>query len=198
MIDPTNITNYERTDEELEEFLLFCVLVANKNSDRMAKALDFLLRQGEPDDSPLDTIRMMVLDGTLMTRLVQAKTGEYIRRHRTLAELTWVTLLPNLRTVKAEELEQIYGIGPKTARLFVMHTQRDAQCAALDVHILRHLRDVGFFDIPKSTPTNPKQYKRIEDLFLADAWCNGKTPAEHDLEIWTYYSGRAPEEERAA
>lgn len=47
MIDPNNVTNYERTQKELEEFILFAVLVANKNSTHAAKAPDFLLRTKE-------------------------------------------------------------------------------------------------------------------------------------------------------
>ena len=32
MIDPNQVTNTARTPEELEEFLLFCVVVAGKNA----------------------------------------------------------------------------------------------------------------------------------------------------------------------
>lgn len=37
MIDPTRITNFERTDNELQAFALFALLVAGKNSDVTAR-----------------------------------------------------------------------------------------------------------------------------------------------------------------
>ena len=39
MIDPSNVTNPARTPAELEEFLLFCVVVAGKNADQQAQKL---------------------------------------------------------------------------------------------------------------------------------------------------------------
>jgi len=39
MIDPYNITKYNRTDWELEEFALFCILVTGKRADYIAKQL---------------------------------------------------------------------------------------------------------------------------------------------------------------
>jgi hypothetical protein len=43
MITPTTITNYNRTEEELEEFLLFSILVAGKGAEQQAKKLDAFL-----------------------------------------------------------------------------------------------------------------------------------------------------------
>jgi hypothetical protein len=36
MIDPNKVTNPARTPAELEEFLLFCLVVAGKNADQQA------------------------------------------------------------------------------------------------------------------------------------------------------------------
>lgn len=47
MIDPNNITKFYRTEAELEEFLLFCIIVAGKNSKIQAKKLAEFLEGGD-------------------------------------------------------------------------------------------------------------------------------------------------------
>lgn len=44
MIDPKNITNFDRTDNELEEFALFAIAVAGKSAKTIAPALDRTLK----------------------------------------------------------------------------------------------------------------------------------------------------------
>ena len=51
---PTDITNYNRTDVELQTFWLFCVLVAGKNSDTTAKLVKKLLAN-RGDMTPLSS-----------------------------------------------------------------------------------------------------------------------------------------------
>jgi endonuclease III len=189
MIDPMNVTDFDRSDAELEEFFLFAVLVANKNSDRMARALDFLLRQGEPGDSPFDTIRRMVLDGSMPLRLIQAKTGEYGRRLKTLTEVA-TGMVPNLRNAEPEDLEQIHGVGLKTARFFLMHSRRNSQYAAIDTHILKYMREFYGHKVPNRTPTNREEYRELEEWFVLQCAIEGVTPAAKDLEVWKLYSGR--------
>ena len=44
LIDPTN---YNRTDDELQTFWIFCILVAGKNSDTTARLVTKLLKDRE-------------------------------------------------------------------------------------------------------------------------------------------------------
>jgi hypothetical protein len=44
MVDPNNIINYNRTDEELEELILFLIAVAGKNAATTARQLDAFLQ----------------------------------------------------------------------------------------------------------------------------------------------------------
>ena len=83
-----------------------------------------------------------------------------------------------------DELVRVKGIGPKTARFFVMHSRRDQKVATLDVHILKWLREQGVERVPSQTPQNEVAYKRLEEKFLKLAKGLGKDPAELDLEIW--------------
>ena len=48
MIDPNNVTNPARTAAELEEFLLFCVVVAGKNADQQSLKLERFLGGRRP------------------------------------------------------------------------------------------------------------------------------------------------------
>ena len=47
MITPTTITNYNRTEAELEEFLMFAILVAGKGAEQQALKLHLLSCQLE-------------------------------------------------------------------------------------------------------------------------------------------------------
>jgi thermostable 8-oxoguanine DNA glycosylase len=61
----------------------------------------------------------------------------------------------------------------------------------LDVHILKFLRDNGYPNAPKQTPSE-KAYLKWEKVFLAvcKEMFPHKSIAEIDLDIWTKYSGR--------
>ena len=60
MIDPNGITNYNLTDEQLEEHILFWVCAAGKNGTTAARCLDkFLETLGRTKDfSPFQLIRL--------------------------------------------------------------------------------------------------------------------------------------------
>jgi hypothetical protein len=49
MIDPNNVINYTRTKPQLEEFILFCIFVANKPAAQTAKKLDLFLEYSFTD-----------------------------------------------------------------------------------------------------------------------------------------------------
>lgn len=112
--------------------------------------------------------------------------GCYNNKAKSIHQLAHAGL--DLRTCTVDELEGIHGIGPKTARMFVLHTRPAAEVAALDVHILHYMSDRGI-SVPKSTPSG-RRYKELETKFLEMARKAGKTPADFDLEIWRKYSGR--------
>ena len=65
MIDPSNVTNPARTPTELEEFLLFCVVVAGKNADQQTRKLERFLGGRRP----FAFIRASAREGLLESRL---------------------------------------------------------------------------------------------------------------------------------
>lgn len=191
----------ELTEEELQYRIIYSIIVAGKNAKFAEQAAKKLF----PDSSetPFDVIRRWVAFFTIswnreivdffedkdmvLYQLKKAKTGNYNKINKCLRELVYSNI--DLRTCSAEDLEKIHGIGPKTARFFILWTRPDAKCAALDVHILRWLGTKGY-KVPKATP-NGKKYKELEQAFLDEAEKIGMTPAELDKWVWTEGSGWA-------
>ncbi len=187
MVDPINFTNFNRSYVELEETALFSVLVAGKNALTTAKALENFLnylhkKLNLKDFQPFYSVRQFN-KRDLASLLRDNGIGCQTSKSRSIYELANSNL--NLKTCSVADLERIHGIGPKTARMFVMHTRENQQYAVLDVHILRYLRDCGH-DVPRSTPVG-KKYREIELIFLELARKNNKTPADFDLMIWRRY-----------
>jgi len=188
MIDPTNITNYNLTDDELEEHLLFWVCAAGKNGTTAASCLErFLSGITYNNMSPFEAIRNASFCFNNFPRIMKAAgIGCYTHKSRTFIELALSGL--NLKTCTVKDLEKIYGIGMKTSRCFIIHSRKNAQHAGLDTHLLKHLRAKGISDVPKQTPSSKKQYKRLEQEVLKLAKGAGMSPAEYDLKIWKSYA----------
>lgn len=199
MIDPTNITNYNLSESELQEHILFWVLAAGKNGVVSAQCLDTLLTKLRYEASyeleaqgysisdaqfinPFDLIKP-IDQPSLATWMMQCGIGCHSIKSKTFRDLASSGL--DLKTCTTDDLEAIYGIGPKTARCFIIHSRPNQKLAGLDRHILSFLRDKGY-NVPKSTPTGSK-YKTIEQYFIKEAEKAGKNIAELDLEVWNHY-----------
>lgn len=194
MVDPTSITNYNLTTAELEEVLLFWVCAAGKNGKTAARCLNLLLTKiMHKDDTPFKAV-LNYASNNLGTPLYgidillkSCGVGCYTNKAKTFIALAYSGL--NLKTCSVDDLEKIHGIGMKTARCFIIHSRKDADCAGLDTHVLKFLRLMGF-DTPKSTPTKRK-YLQLEQEFVKLAKKYNKPIAVLDLEIWNHYSGGA-------
>jgi len=189
MITPTTITNYNRTEEELEEFLMFAILVAGKGAEQQARKLDEFLKRcmWEQIDKPFAHIEFLNKNGWLEIHMKEFKLGQYKRIGHAFTEI--LKFKGRLKTVTIEELESISGIGSKTARFFILHSRPDAKVAVLDTHILKWMSEKGY-KVPKATPAK-KKYAEIEKLFLTEAINHQMTPADLDLTIWKSYATKA-------
>lgn len=203
MVDPKYATNYNRSPRDLEEFAIFSVCVAGKNAHNTAVAVDWMLRKLESyykeRDTPLSNIYQFVFDVGLkgfQSLMKDAGIGCHTGFGKVpgRAEVCYnlaLKMLENpdfLHVCTPENLEEIKGIGAKTARFFILHSRPNVRMAALDVHILKWLNDKGF-PAPKSTPPKgSKQYKLLEELFLTLCDDEEIGYAEKDLEIWNKYS----------
>lgn len=182
MIDPQNFTNFNRTDDELEEMWLFSCAVAGKTAKTQARLLDKMLRH-MPGDSPFDKIANGIDYLYLLRCLQRSGLGQYNRLNRCYCE----SLQLDLRHDPLEKFEAIHGVGPKTARMFLMHSRKGQHYAALDTHILKHLRYKGI-DAPATTPAAGPTYRRLEQEFLMLATRAGMSAADYDLEVWKAYA----------
>ena len=190
MIDPTKITNFNRTEAELEEFLMFAILVAGKTAKTQAKKLDQFLSTAKKFGLPSDTTPLQYLDylarsNYLSSVMVNCKLGQYNRLETAFRGV--LTFKGDLKKITAQDLESVKGIGSKTARFFILHSRPDANVAVLDTHILKWMSEQGYKSIPKATPPK-KKYAEIENLFLQEAIRHQMTPADLDLRIWKSYA----------
>ena len=184
MIDPSKITNYNRTEEELEEFLLFTIMVAGKSAIQTAKKLNEFLYFADNKKSPLDTIIDRDNRSCLLYAMRMCKLGQYDRLEKAFKGI--IQFKNRLKSVSIDELESVAGIGSKTSRFFILHSRPNQQIAVLDTHILKYMASKGY-KVPKSTPPKNK-YGAIEEQFIQLAKDNNMSVADFDLQVWRSYS----------
>jgi endonuclease III len=191
--EPPSLTyepRVDRTDAELEAFALFSIAVAGKNADTTLRGVQRLLvrlatRWGP--DTPFGLVRRARDAQTLAQDILESGVGCYNNRARAFVDLIDRNL--DLRTCSVADLEQVWGIGPKTARFFVIFTREGVgNHAVLDVHILRFMRDVWGLDVPGTTPRSGPEYDGVERAFI-NLWeqhYRDKHPtiAEFDYAVW--------------
>jgi hypothetical protein len=200
MINPAQVTDYNRTQSELQEFLLFCINVSGKKSAVEAPKLEVFLERVRGitgHSKPFDGMTKLYFtrpdrhnrdDNRLLEIMHWAAISPYKQRYNSYCD---VLKLGDLRTVSLTRLLQVRGIGLKTARFFLSHSREDFDEPMLDTHILRFLRDQGYKDAPKSTPQNVGIYNYYANVFKMFARTLGKSVTDLDLEIWKQYSKTA-------
>jgi hypothetical protein len=176
LIDPSRITDYNRTTEELELFWLFALVVAGKTARTQASKLNEFLSKSP--SSPFQYVEELVATGRLTEELQLVKMGQYSRLVRAFTE----SLSLDLKNDPLESFEAIYGVSHKTARFFLLHSRPDQRLAALDTHMLKYLRDRAHWS-GKGAPTG-KHYLRLEKTFIEYADANNMSVADFDLMIW--------------
>ena len=200
-VDPYNITKYNRTKAELECFLLFCIVVAGKTAYIQAQKLDEFLtsinkRLMMPEHvSPFQSLKSAEQHGILMEEILRAKLGQYKKIYNGFKYITENEY--DLTRMNPELLERIPGVGMKTSRFFLLHSDINYKdvIAILDTHILKFIKENIDDRAPKSTPTIRVTYKYWEDLFLYWCQCNNKNVADFDLEVWKSYARTAKNDE---
>jgi len=188
-IDPKNITDFNRNTDELQAFWLFCMFVAGKNSDWASRCLKKLIDTADKGtNGGIFNYFKSIGHTGVHNMLVANRVGQYTRLTKGIMQ----SLDLDLRTCSLEELLEIHGVGNKTARFFLLHTRERCDYAVLDTHILAWMRDHGVENAPKSTPTNLKVYRELENQYrlLSRLHYPHLSNAQIDLLIWTTQSGR--------
>lgn len=192
MIIPEKFTNYKLDDNGLQEYVLFSLMVFNKNANQTAVKLNNFLEWVHmlPTDSgkPLDhfsAIRRRLKRHTAVDMVTKFRFGNTTVKSAGLEGL--VNCGFDLRTCTPQQLETLSGFGMKTSRFFILHTRRNARVACLDTHILEWLSYYTAHDVKKSPSKN--KYLKLEKVFLGIADAMGVSPAELDLKIWNKQRG---------
>lgn len=188
LTDPNFPIIFDRTQEELEENLLFCVVVAGKKASTQIRLLHSFLNSGKPGLSPFDKIRAMNSDGNLPQKLMDSRLGQYTRLVCCFRALISSDI--NLSNCTVEDLEFIHGIGPKTARFFMTCNREHVRHAVIDTHLLKYMNQYMGITVPSTTPGSQREYTRLEKLYLDHVDSLGVNPAELDLAIWKIYANR--------
>jgi hypothetical protein len=191
MINPAEVTNYNRTQYQLQEFILFGINVAGKKSSIEAPKLEVFIERAKnitKETLPFNCIRKLIELGRLQEIMHWAKLSPYKQRYNSYVA---VSKIQGLQTVTLNKLLEVAGIGLKTARFFLSHSREDFDEPMLDTHILRYLRDQGYKDAPKSTPSSLPIYSYYANAFKMLARTLGKSVTDLDLEIWKKYSKTA-------
>mgnify|MGYP002622262244 CR=1 FL=1 len=191
MVDPYDVTDFARSRGGLEEYWLFCLAVAGKKATMIASKVDEFLGGASADETPFSYVRRLVSEGTLAERLADVRMGKYALLERAYSASVSPGA-PDIATASAEELEGIPGVGPKTARFFIVHSRKGARVAVIDTHVLKFLRDRGH-RVPPGFPGR-RDYARLERIMLSEVDASGLDPAEFDLAVWSHYAsgGKTP------
>ena len=199
MIDPYKITNYHRTDEELEEFWLFCLAVAGKKATMMAGKVDQFLAPMRDynervkafpalQETPYEYILGLINHRALETQLRAVKMGKYKLLEQGYRDSA-VLGNQHLRTASADALTAICGAGYKTSRFFTLHSRQFENVAVIDTHMLKYINHIGAPNVPDGIPVG-KEYLRLESILLADAASKSMVMADYDLKIWSHYASK--------
>jgi hypothetical protein len=190
MIDPSNVTNPSRSEAELEEFLLFCVVVAGKNADQQAAKLESFLGGRRP----FAFIRSSEREGSLESRLRDVRLGKYALLGRSFRELA--ASGADLASCPWEELTAFPGIGIKTAKFFVLHSRPGEMHGVLDTHVLSWMREHwagpgrSGLAVPLHSPQDPRVYRFWETVYFGMVSArHHRGPAQvdwarFDLDLW--------------
>ena len=184
-INPQEITDYNRTTDELEFFLLFCMVVAGKTSDIQARKLEqWYKARFYQWHSPFDYISSLTLG--LRGSLENVKMGQYGRLVKSFRDA--VELGPDLKKCTLHDLCKIRGVKFKTANFFLTHSRKDYNVPVLDTHVLKFLKAQGVKDVPKATPQDETDYNFFADQFTEIAKEMKMSVADLDLQVWKQYS----------
>ncbi len=175
---------------ELQAKAIYACLVAGKSA-AFAEAKTRSLLAAASDILPFSHLLRLQETGQLEPALRAARTGRYSRMLSGLPALARL----DVRTCSLDDLEAVPGIGPKTARFFLLWTRPEVRLAALDRHVLRWLRERGY-RAPRQTPSSPSAYRKLERAFLAEADRMGKSPRDLDEEVWSLFA-RVPVPQQA-
>jgi thermostable 8-oxoguanine DNA glycosylase len=186
-INPQEITDYNRTDAELEFFLLFCIVVAGKKSDIQARKLEqWYDNRVYHQDTPFEYAERLDQNNELRQSLEDVKMGQYNRLVNSFQDAIYGDF--DLQKCSLQQLCTIRGVKLKTSNFFLTHSREGYNVPVLDTHVLKFLKAEGIKNVPKSTPQDEKLYNSLAKQFTTIAKRRRMSVADLDLQVWKQYS----------
>ena len=195
MIKPDAITNFARTESQLQQFYIFCWFSKAAKAEQLApklnsffEDLDELCEEMQPDlagATPFRQIWYVMNSGEdfLQDYLKQFKVGKY----EAFAKGFFESLTLSLPDCSLEQLCAVSGIGKKIARMFLLHSRPSQKYICLDTHLLKEARLMGV-DAPKQSPQDGR-YEEIESEMISKLEKQGVADfAKFDLDKWTFHA----------
>lgn len=163
--------NGSYSDEDMEKFMVFCILDTAVSYESVCKAWN------ELDGAGMTTRKGLKRADTILIKGVLASVGYRWAGQKAQYLKHFANNKIDLKTASRKELvNSVYGIGMKLASMFLRNT-RGHQYAVLDVHTLRFLqKELG--------DKMPKKYEDQEKMFISIAKMRNMNPMELDLKIW--------------
>lgn len=162
--------------------LIYSLIVAGKTAKLADNVMTRLISDENPDVYPFDQIRDQMLDGDLKPWLMLCRTGNYGKFAKAFPDIVKL----DAETCSLEELEAIHGIGAKTSRFFLLWTRPGVRYAALDTHVMKFLRRLGY-TTATATPVNMGIYRSLERKFLELCTKIDVEPRQLDWWVWKAY-----------
>jgi hypothetical protein len=120
MTNLRTVARFDRTEAELQEFWIFCLLSVGKNNENAKTATRRLLTISRLlNEPPFDVIRNFAEVGILTSLLKAVQCGHYERVERSLLESVHLKLITSGR----DELLDVFGVGPRTVDFFLVNSR---------------------------------------------------------------------------
>lgn len=185
MINCKEITKYNRSKEQLEQFFVFCWFSKAAKASHVEKKLNYLIEDvrdcledmGIEYKGFFNSLFLLSEWELLEEKLRDVKLGKYSSFLKAFPQF----FLENLKEISLDELLNIHGVGQKIARMFLLHSRADQEYICLDTHLLKEANSRG---IDVTLP-----YQDIESEFLEMLKTEGiKDFAKYDLKTWVSYT----------
>ena len=158
----------------MEWWIVFSVMVSGKKSKRAEKLTNKLVDNSSWLNTdripifPLTVLRELIKENRLAERLRELRTGQYDRIEKALTLLVYFIGKGKLDLFNctAQELEEIPGIGPKTAAIVLLFAL-GRPAFPVDTHIHRVTRRLGI--IPMKT-TREKAHELLEEAVPSEIY----------------------------
>ncbi len=90
----------------------------------------------------------------------------------------------DLHTVRRRLSEEVAGLGPKQASLFLRNVGYARHVAVLDVHVLTYMNWIGLTRSPQKAVRTVRQYELLEEAFIEHSYSAGFRPDLFDIAVW--------------